>query len=97
MAEDSVLDVLKDLLQGRGEQYKEDLNYRIAVSSGLSVAQDIPELIGRRAGWASQQGANFIELYVGNPAQLITDEETLLNNAKQLDQGTARPTTTCTR
>ncbi|MFB6265914.1 MAG: hypothetical protein ABEI07_02410 [Candidatus Nanohaloarchaea archaeon] len=69
---------------GEGEKER-DLNYIVAVSSGKAVSEEIPQQIGKRAGWASQQGANFVELLIENPAQLVMDEDTLLNLSRQLD------------
>ncbi|MDY6761439.1 MAG: hypothetical protein SVY41_00150 [Candidatus Nanohaloarchaea archaeon] len=69
-----------------GEDEKvHDLNYIVAVSSGKAVSEEIPSQIGRRAGWASQQGANFVELLIENPAQLEMDSDMLINLADQLD------------
>ncbi|MFB6294533.1 MAG: hypothetical protein ABEI97_02125, partial [Candidatus Nanohaloarchaea archaeon] len=68
-----------------GEEKERDLNYIVAVSSGKAVSEEIPSQIGRRAGWASQQGANFVELLIENPAQLEMDSDMLINLADQLD------------
>ncbi|MDY6768673.1 MAG: hypothetical protein SVW02_01040, partial [Candidatus Nanohaloarchaea archaeon] len=69
-----------------GEEEKaQDLNYIVAVSSGKAVSEEIPSQIGRRAGWASMQGANFVELLIENPAQLTMDSDILLNLADQLN------------
>lgn len=67
------------------EEKERDLNYMVAVSSGKAVTEDIPKQIGRRAGWASQQGANFVEILIENPSQLVMDQEMLVNLADQLD------------
>lgn len=67
------------------EDKPNDLNYIVAVSSGKAVSEEIPKQIGRRAGWASQQGANFVELLIENPAQLVMDEDMLINLSRQLD------------
>ncbi|MCJ7478943.1 MAG: hypothetical protein MUP63_02075 [Candidatus Nanohaloarchaeota archaeon QJJ-7] len=70
--------------EGEDEKVR-DLNYIVAVSSGKAVTEEIPKQIGRRAGWASQQGANFVELLIENPAQLVMDEDMLLNLSRQLN------------
>ncbi|MFB6077306.1 MAG: hypothetical protein ABEK12_04215, partial [Candidatus Nanohaloarchaea archaeon] len=71
---------------GDDESDKEqDLNYIVAVSSGKAVTEEIPDQIGRRAGWASQQGANFVEILIENPSQLMMDSEMLINLARQLN------------
>jgi len=68
-----------------GEFTKKDLHYWVAVSSGKPVGEgDVPTLLGRRAGWASRQGASFIEVAVENPSMIISDDEELKNAAAQL-------------
>lgn len=67
------------------DQKVRDLNYVVAVSSGKAVTEEIPKQIGRRAGWASQQGANFVELAIENPAQLIMDQDMLINLSHHLN------------
>ncbi len=77
-----------DVMGGSDEEdeaIERDLNYIVAVSSGKAVTEEIPKQIGRRAGWASQQGANFVEILIENPAQLIMDQDMLVNLASQLD------------
>lgn len=63
----------------------QELNYVVAVSSGKAVTEEIPKQIGRRAGWASQQGANFVEIIIENPAQLIMDQDMLINLSQHLN------------
>lgn len=66
-------------------QHKEDkLNYQIAVSSGLNVTQEIPDEAYKRAAWASNQGASFIELSLGGPAQIYNEWDNLLSISRQL-------------
>lgn len=67
------------------DQKELDLKYIVASSSGKAVSEDIPKQIGKRAGWASTQGANFIEIIIENPAQLIMDQDMLVNLAGQLN------------
>ena len=70
--------------QGLHKEGGPDLNYHIAVSSGLPVSQEIPSEIYKRAAWASNQGASFVELYLGGPAQIYNDWDNLLSISKQL-------------
>lgn len=77
---------LLDLLSSDDDERNERrLDYIVAVSSGKAVTEEIPKQIGRRAGWASQQGANFVEIIIENPAQLIMDQEMLINLADRLN------------
>lgn len=72
----------KDFLLGKHR--KKNLNYQMAVSSGKPVSEEVPKLIGRRAAWASKEGANYVEVAVENPAQLIMDKDDLISSAIQL-------------
>lgn len=78
-----MLAVLRDDEEVQDDKER-DLNYIVAVSSGKAVTEEIPKQIGRRAGWASNQGTNFVEIIIENPAQLIMDQDMLVNLADRL-------------
>ena len=71
-------------LINQGQHKSEKLNYQIAVSSGLNVTQEIPDEAYKRAAWASNQGASFIELSLGGPAQIFNEWDNLLSMSRQL-------------
>ncbi len=70
--------------QGKHKDPEIDLNYIIAVSSGIKVSEEIPAEAYKRASWASNQGASFIELYLGGPAQIYNEWDNLLSISRQL-------------
>lgn len=61
-----------------------DLNYVVAVSSGMNVVPDIPDELYKRAAWASNQGASFIEMYLGGPNQIYNEWDQILQMSRQL-------------
>ncbi|MCJ7428870.1 MAG: hypothetical protein MUP66_00595 [Candidatus Nanohaloarchaeota archaeon QJJ-5] len=61
-----------------------DLNYIVAVSSGMNVVPDIPDELYKRAAWASNQGASFIEMYLGGPNQIYNEWDQLIQMSRQL-------------
>ena len=69
---------------GLPEAKELDLNYTIAISSGINVSQEIPDEAYKRAAWASNQGASFVELYLGGPAQIYNEWDNLLYISRQL-------------
>jgi len=78
----SVAEIFREFLGG-GHR-KKHLHYYLGCSSGAPVSEKIPVLLSRRAGWATRQGASFIELYTGPPSELIMEKEGLINVAAQL-------------
>ncbi len=78
----SVLEQFREFL--RGEHKSKRLYHYLGCSSGAPVSDKIPVLLGRRAGWATRQGANFIELFTGPPSELIMEKEELINTAARL-------------
>lgn len=75
-------EIFSEFLHGKHRERK--LYYYLASSSGKAVSEQVPALIGKRAGWASKQGASFIELAVENPSMILSDMEELKNTARQL-------------
>jgi hypothetical protein len=71
-------------LLSEGKYGKRDLNYVVASSSGLNVTQEIPDEAYKRAAWASNQGASFIELSIGGPAQIYNEWDNLISISRQL-------------
>ncbi|MDY6771343.1 MAG: hypothetical protein SV186_05330 [Candidatus Nanohaloarchaea archaeon] len=66
-------------------QHKDDLlNYVVAVSSGLNVVNEIPDEAYKRAAWAANQGASFIEVSIGGPSQIYNEWDDLLAMSRQL-------------
>jgi hypothetical protein len=60
------------------------LNYVIAVSSGAPIGGEIPTLLHRRIGWATRQGANFVEVYAISPAEVLMETDGMIYVAKQM-------------
>ena len=71
-------------LINNGQHKNRELNYIVAVSSGMNVVPDIPDELYKRAAWASNQGASFIEMYLGGPNQIYNEWDQLLQMSRQL-------------
>ncbi len=71
-------------LINQGKHKSDKLNYVVAVSSGLNVVNEIPDEAYKRAAWASNQGASFIELSIGGPSQIYNEWDDLLSISRQL-------------
>jgi hypothetical protein len=71
-------------LINQGKHKDDRLNYVVAVSSGLNVVNEIPDEAYKRAAWASNQGASFIELSIGGPSQIYNEWDDLLSISRQL-------------
>ncbi len=78
----SVGEIFREFLGGAHR--KKQLYYYLGCSSGAPISEKIPVLLGRRAGWATRQGASFIELYAGPPSELIMEKDELITVASQL-------------
>lgn len=81
------MNLKKLLLEFWGERKHRErkLNYVIAVSSGAPVTPEVPTLLHRRIGWATRQGANFVEVYAVSPAEIIMESEGMIYVASQLN------------
>lgn len=73
----------RQLIQDNTEKPR-PLHYTVALSSGLNVTQEIPDEAYKRAAWASNQGASFIELSIGGPSQIYNEWDNLLSISRQL-------------
>ena len=77
-----IKDKFREFLHGKHRE--RELHFYLASSSGKAIGEQVPSLIGKRAAWASKQGAPFIELAVENPSMILSDMEELVNSAKQM-------------
>ncbi|MDY6777633.1 MAG: hypothetical protein SVU32_03140, partial [Candidatus Nanohaloarchaea archaeon] len=82
-SKDEVKQQYRELIN-EGSHKKRDLNYVVALSSALPVTQEIPSEIHKRAAWASNNGASFIELSIGGPSVIYNEWDDLLSISQQL-------------
>ncbi|MCJ7450545.1 MAG: hypothetical protein MUP58_02285 [Candidatus Nanohaloarchaeota archaeon QJJ-9] len=73
----------RDLMGGEGP-VERDMNYVVAVSTGIKVSEDIPGEAHKRIAWASNQGASLVSFFAAGPAQIYNEWDDLLSVSKQL-------------